>query len=58
MGVDDFSQMLAEAAFDAKAEINVFAEKGAAPDHPMLPGFPESRYLKCLFCYVNGDRYS
>ncbi len=31
-------------------ELRVIEARGAAADHPTLPGFPEGRYLKLLIC--------
>lgn len=44
---EDFDAMLADAASDAGITAQVLYRTGAAPDHPILIGFPESHYLKC-----------
>jgi 23S rRNA (cytosine1962-C5)-methyltransferase len=41
-----FAEVLAEAAADARREVRLIEETGQPPDHPVLLGFPESRYLK------------
>jgi len=43
---EDFDAMIADAAKDAKVTAQVLYRHGAAPDHPILVGFPESHYLK------------
>ena len=44
----EFEEVLREAAADARREMVVLARRGQAADHPVLLGFPESRYLKCF----------
>ncbi len=46
----DLLGVLAEAAATAGATLRVRLSAGAASDHPLLPGFPEGRYLKFLLC--------
>jgi 23S rRNA (cytosine1962-C5)-methyltransferase len=52
--VDDaaFEAMLTSAAADARRRVQVIERRGAGRDHPVLLGFPESRYLKCLVLQV------
>lgn len=45
--VEDFSQMLRGAAQDAGRPLQLLWRRGAAIDHPVLWGLPESEYLKC-----------
>ncbi len=49
----DFDSMLADAANDAGVTAQVLYRTGAAPDHPILAGFPESHYLKCRFIKIS-----
>ena len=49
---DHFYGMLMKAAEDSKKRVQVFAKFGAAPDHPVLLGYPKSEYLKCAVCRV------
>jgi 23S rRNA (cytosine1962-C5)-methyltransferase len=49
LGETDFLEVLAEAAGDAKRSFRVLEKRTQAKDHPILLGFPESHYLKCLF---------
>lgn len=44
--------VLADAAADAKRDLVVSEERGAASDHPVRPGFPEGRYLSFFLCAV------
>jgi 23S rRNA (cytosine1962-C5)-methyltransferase len=43
-----FERTVLQAASDAKRSVHVIERRGAARDHPTLPGVPETRYLKCL----------
>lgn len=44
---DTFMGTIADAASDAHRRFRILEERSAAPDHPALLGYPESRYLKC-----------
>ena len=44
--------VLADASADAKRDLVVTEERGAASDHPVRPGFPEGRYLSFFLCAV------
>lgn len=43
-----FEAMVADAARDARREVQVIERRGAGRDHPVLLTMPETRYLKCL----------
>lgn len=45
---EDLDLALLGAANEAGMKFQVIERRGAAPDHPVLPGFPESDYLKCF----------
>lgn len=47
-----FEQTVAKAAASAGRHVEVLANRGAAPDHPVSIHCPESDYLKALFCRV------
>ena len=49
-----FEEVLVEAARDAGRTATVVARRGQAADHPVLLGFPESRYLKCFVLREGG----
>lgn len=49
---DTFLGVVAGAARDAGRRVLVLEARGQPPDHPILLGYPESRYLKCLICHT------
>ncbi|MBL7685111.1 MAG: class I SAM-dependent rRNA methyltransferase [Deltaproteobacteria bacterium] len=49
---EEFIQVLESAARDAKRQLQILKIGSQAMDHPQLLGFPESKYLKCLFLRV------
>ncbi len=50
--LEHFKQILAWAALDAGKELQFIHEFGQPIDHPVRSAFPESSYLKGLFCRV------
>lgn len=48
----EFVDMLASAAADAGRRVHILEKRGAALDHPVLVGVPETAYLKCVICRV------
>ncbi len=44
----DFWTMLQAAARDAGRQVRLIEQRGQGPDHPILAGMPETRYLKCF----------
>ena len=50
--VPSFQRMLAAAAVDAKRQVRLLSMGRQAPDHPILPAFPEGDYLKFALLYV------
>lgn len=48
VGPELFENVVADAARDARREIQVIERRGAGRDHPVLLTAPETRYLKCL----------
>jgi 23S rRNA (cytosine1962-C5)-methyltransferase len=48
----DFIGVLASAARDARKAFRLVERRTQAADHPVLLGFPESHYLKCLVLSV------
>lgn len=50
---EQFIEVLRDAAKDAKRGLRILEIRGQGLDHPVLPGLPESRYLKFLVCYVS-----
>ncbi len=53
VGDQDFERMLMKAAIEAGRDIRVIERRGQAPDHPVSPACPESRYLKCFLCAID-----
>jgi 23S rRNA (cytosine1962-C5)-methyltransferase len=47
-----FSEMLMDAAADAGKRLRIVEMRGAAVDHPVLAGVPETAYLKCVIAQV------
>ena len=47
-----FLAMLEAAISDAGRRVRILEKRGAALDHPVLAGVPESSYLKCIICQV------
>lgn len=47
-----FLELLQEAALDTKRKVQILERGYQGSDHPVLLGFPESAYLKCLFLRV------
>jgi 23S rRNA (cytosine1962-C5)-methyltransferase len=52
IGDHDFWMMVQAAARDARRQIRLLEQRGQGPDHPVLAGMPETRYLKCLIVQV------
>ncbi len=48
----NFYSMLTAAAADSHRRVQILQKRGAAPDHPLLLGYPKSEYLKCAICKV------
>jgi 23S rRNA (cytosine1962-C5)-methyltransferase len=49
---DPFLEMLRDAADQAGRRLSVLHVRGAAPDHPVDPAWPEGEYLKCVVAAV------
>lgn len=47
-----FEEMLLDAANDVGRRVRIVQRRGAAPDHPVLLGMPETEYLKCYVLHV------
>ena len=47
-----FRAVVADAAADAGKRLRLVEERAQNVDHPVLLGYPESHYLKCLICEV------
>jgi 23S rRNA (cytosine1962-C5)-methyltransferase len=53
LSADDLQDALAKAARGAERQVQILAQGGQAPDHPVHPAIPETRYLKAFFCRVS-----
>lgn len=51
-GADDLLGAIQSAARHTSRFVQVLASGGQAPDHPLHPAIPETRYLKTFFCRV------
>ena len=54
VGPGDFLEMLASAARDAHRSLRLVEQRTQSKDHPIVPGIPETAYLKCLVIIVSG----
>ncbi|HME38689.1 MAG TPA: class I SAM-dependent rRNA methyltransferase [Steroidobacteraceae bacterium] len=50
---EDLQETIAKAARAADKHVQILEMGGQAPDHPVHPAIPETRYLKAYFCRVN-----
>ena len=53
VSAEDLQDALAKAARGADRHLQILEMGGQAPDHPVHPAIPETRYLKTYFCRVN-----
>jgi 23S rRNA (cytosine1962-C5)-methyltransferase len=51
-GRERFGSMLSEAAKDAGRRLRIIEERSQDLDHPIVSGYDESRYLKCVIAEV------
>jgi len=52
VSADDLEGAIAKAARAADKHVQILEFGGQAPDHPVHPAIPETRYLKAYFCRV------
>ncbi|MFZ5826024.1 MAG: class I SAM-dependent rRNA methyltransferase [Bacillota bacterium] len=52
MTSDLFKAVVADAALDARRRLRLIEERSQGVDHPIVVGYPESHYLKCLIYEV------
>jgi 23S rRNA (cytosine1962-C5)-methyltransferase len=50
---EDLQDAIAKATRGAEKHVQILEMGGQAPDHPVHPAIPETRYLKAYFCRVN-----
>jgi 23S rRNA (cytosine1962-C5)-methyltransferase len=53
VSAEDLQEAIAKAARGADKHLQILEMGGQAPDHPVHPAIPETRYLKAYFCRVN-----
>ena len=53
VSADDLQDAIAKAGRSADKHVQILESGGQAPDHPVLPSIPETRYLKAYFCRVS-----
>ena len=53
VSAEDLQQAIAKAARGADKHVQLLEMGGQAPDHPVHPAIPETRYLKAYFCRVH-----
>ena len=53
VSAEDLQDAIAKAARGADKHVQILEMGGQAPDHPVHPAIPETRYLKAYFCRVN-----
>jgi 23S rRNA (cytosine1962-C5)-methyltransferase len=53
VSAEDLQDAIAKAARGADKQVQLLEMGGQAPDHPVHPAIPETRYLKAYFCRVN-----
>jgi 23S rRNA (cytosine1962-C5)-methyltransferase len=53
VSAEELQDAIAKAARGAGKHLQILEMGGQAPDHPVHPAIPETRYLKAYFCRVN-----
>ena len=53
LGAAELQDAIGKAARGAERQVQILEDGGQAPDHPVHPAMPETRYLKAFFCRVN-----
>jgi 23S rRNA (cytosine1962-C5)-methyltransferase len=53
VSAEDLRDAIAKAARGADKHVQLLEMGGQAPDHPVHPAIPETRYLKAYFCRVH-----
>jgi 23S rRNA (cytosine1962-C5)-methyltransferase len=53
VSAEDLQEAIAKAARGADKHLQIIQMGGQAPDHPVHPAIPETRYLKAYFCRVS-----
>jgi 23S rRNA (cytosine1962-C5)-methyltransferase len=53
VSAEELQDAIAKAARGADKHLQILEMGGQAPDHPVHPAIPETRYLKAYFCRIN-----
>jgi 23S rRNA (cytosine1962-C5)-methyltransferase len=53
VSAEELQDAVAKAARGAEKQVQILEMGGQAPDHPVHPAIPETRYLKAYFCRIN-----
>jgi 23S rRNA (cytosine1962-C5)-methyltransferase len=53
VSAEELQDAIAKAARGAERHLQILEMGGQAPDHPVHPAIPETRYIKAYFCRVN-----
>jgi 23S rRNA (cytosine1962-C5)-methyltransferase len=53
VSAEELQDAIAKAARGAGKHVQILEMGGQAPDHPVHPAIPETRYLKAYFCRIN-----
>jgi 23S rRNA (cytosine1962-C5)-methyltransferase len=53
VSAEELQDAIGKAARAAEKHVQILESGGQAPDHPVHPAIPETRYLKAYFCRVN-----
>jgi 23S rRNA (cytosine1962-C5)-methyltransferase len=53
VSAEALAEVIAKAARGANKHLQLLELGGQAPDHPVHPAIPETRYLKAYFCRIN-----
>jgi 23S rRNA (cytosine1962-C5)-methyltransferase len=53
VSAEELQDAIAKAARGAGKHLQILEMGGQAPDHPVHPAIPETRYLKAYFCRIN-----
>jgi 23S rRNA (cytosine1962-C5)-methyltransferase len=52
IGLADLEEVIAQVAVESRRDLQIFARRGAAPDHPVAVTCRETGYLKCVVSRV------
>jgi 23S rRNA (cytosine1962-C5)-methyltransferase len=52
VGIEHFSKIVTWASVDANRRVQILQRLSQSADHPVMPSFPESEYLKGIICRV------